>query len=69
MVIDVIFLVWRFHRGDLVNFKIKNIFVTESEKSSDEGISEDVSQGKGAHGWEHQISYGDGREMQQVNEF
>jgi hypothetical protein len=51
MVTDIIFLIWRFHKGDLVSFRIKNLFSYEREKISDERISQNESQYKEEHGW------------------
>jgi Na+/alanine symporter len=51
MVTDVFFLIWRFHKGDLVSYRIKNLFSQESEKNSDERISENESHEKEERGW------------------
>jgi hypothetical protein len=66
MVGDVVFLIWRFHRGDLARYRIKNLFMQESEKNSDDRISEGESESEEEG---HEGSFEDEVKMERVNDY
>jgi hypothetical protein len=49
VIIDLGYLVWRYTRGDLSHSNVKNFVAAESDKSSDEKITESQEQICGEH--------------------